>query len=216
MNEWSEFFMATNLEVQKRDTKQHSQVTEIRNAGRIPGIIYGYQSENITVSVDSLELIKAIREHGRNAVFSVTVDGSKLNVLLHEYQVDPLKDELIHVDFLAVNMSEEVEADVRIDLVGDSSGVKEGGVLQQVLYEVTVAATPDKLPEAIEVDIAKLAIGDALTIGDIPKDKNYEIKTEAEEVVVTVSAPRTEEEEVADTEVKEPEAAHGSAEEPVE
>ncbi len=216
MNEWSEFFMATNLEVQKRDTKQHSQVTEIRVAGRIPGIIYGYQSENITISVDSLELIKTIREHGRNAVFSVTIDGKKLNVLLHEYQIDPLKDELIHVDFLAVNMSEEVEADVRIDLVGESSGVKEGGVLQQVLYEVTVAATPDKLPEAIEVDITKLAIGDSLAVGDIPKNTDFEIKTDVEEAVVTVAAPRTEVETTAGEEVAEPEAAHGSAEEPVE
>ncbi|MBA5844693.1 50S ribosomal protein L25, partial [Escherichia coli] len=84
----------------------------------------GYKSENVPVSVDSLELIKAVRDNGRNAVFSVTVDGKKLNVLLHEYQVDPLKDVLVHVDLLAVDMNEEVETDVRVVLVGDAPGVK--------------------------------------------------------------------------------------------
>ncbi|WP_099224475.1 50S ribosomal protein L25/general stress protein Ctc [Listeria costaricensis] len=206
--------MATTLEVQKRDTKQHSSTTQVRQAGRIPAIIYGYQAENIPVSVDALELIKAVREHGRNAVFSVTIDGQKLNVLLHQYQIDSLKDQLIHVDLLAVNMKEEVDAEVRVDLVGEASGVKEGGVLQQVLYELTVTATPDQLPEAIEVDISNLAIGDALSVSDLPKNNDYEIKTDSEEVLATVAAPRVEEVEP-DTDAPEPEAAHGSDEEPV-
>ncbi|EUJ28809.1 50S ribosomal protein L25/general stress protein Ctc [Listeria floridensis FSL S10-1187] len=208
--------MATTLEVQKRDTKPHSQVTEVREAGRIPAIIYGYQAENIAVSVDALELIKAVREHGRNEVFAVTVDGSKMNVLLHQYQKDPLKDEIIHLDLLAVDMSEEVETEVRIDLVGDSVGVKSGGVLQQVLYEVIVKATPDKLPEAIEVDISGLEIGDSLAASDIPKNADYEIITDGEEALVTIAAPRVAEEPTEGAEAPEPEAVHGSADAPVE
>lgn len=208
--------MATTLEVQKRDTKPHSQVTEVRESGRIPAIIYGYKTENVPVSVDGLELIKAVREHGKNAVFAVNVGGSKFNVLLHEYQKDPIKDEVIHVDFLAVNMSEEVEAEVRVDLVGESVGVKAGGVLQQILYEVNVKATPDKLPESIEVDISKLEIGDSLAVSDLRANPNYEVMTDGEEAILTIAAPRVEEEAEADTAAPEPEAAHGTAEEPVE
>ncbi|EAE3191662.1 TPA_asm: 50S ribosomal protein L25 [Listeria monocytogenes] len=207
--------MATTLEVQKRETTQHSEVTRLRSEGKVPGIIYGYKSENVPVSVDSLELIKAVRDNGRNAVFSVTVDGKKLNVLLHEYQVDPLKDVLVHVDLLAVDMNEEVETDVRVVLVGDAPGVKAGGVLQQIIHDVKVSATPEKLPETIELDISLLEIGDVLTTNDLPENKDYVVQAEEEETVVTVSAPRAEEEPTT-TEAPEPEAVHGKDEEPVE
>lgn len=207
--------MATTLEVQKRETKPHSNITSIRNAGRIPGVIYGYKAENVPVSVDSLTFIKAVRDNGRNSVFSVSVDGAKLNVLLHDYQIDPLKGDIEHIDLLAVNMSEEVEAAVSINLVGESKGVKLSGVLQQVLYEITVSATPDKLPEVVEVDITDLDIGDAITVTDIPKNGDYDVITEGEEVIATVSAPRTADEpETTSSAVTEPEALHGSDETP--
>lgn len=208
--------MAIVLDVKERETKPHSNITEVRNNGRIPAIVYGYQSENVPVSVDELELIKLIRENGRNAVFTINLNSKKVNVLLHEYQVDPLKDKLVHIDFLAVDMKAEVEADVRIDLVGEAVGVKEGGILQQILHEVTVSATPDKLPEVIEVDISKLAIGDSVEVGKIPANNDYEIVTEVEEVIATITAPRTEEETADTEEASEPAAEHGTAEAPVE
>lgn len=207
--------MAIVLDIKKRKTKPHSNITEVRESGRIPAIVYGYQSENVPVSVDELDLLKLVRENGRNAVFTVNLDGKKVNVLLHDYQIDPLKNKLVHVDLLAVDMKAEVEAEVRIDLVGESTGVKEGGVLQQVLHEVTVSATPDKLPESVEVDISELGIGDSVEVSKISTSKAFEIITDGEEVIATVTAPRVEEESTTD-EVTEPEAAHGTNEEPVE
>ncbi|MFC0491059.1 General stress protein CTC [Listeria grayi] len=207
--------MAIVLDIKKRKTKPHSNITEVRESGRIPAIVYGYQSENVPVSVDELDLLKLVRENGRNAVFTVNLDGKKVNVLLHDYQIDPLKNKLVHVDLLAVDMKAEVEAEVRIDLVGESTGVKEGGVLQQVLHEVTVSATPDKLPESVEVDISELGIGDSVEVSKISTSKAFEIITDGEEVIATVTAPRVEEESTTE-EVAEPEAAHGTNEEPVE
>ncbi|MBC1922164.1 50S ribosomal protein L25/general stress protein Ctc [Listeria grayi] len=207
--------MAIVLDIKKRETKPHSNITEVRESGRIPAIVYGYQSENVPVSVDELDLLKLVRENGRNAVFTVNLDGKKVNVLLHDYQIDPLKNKLVHVDLLAVDMKAEVEAEVRIDLVGESTGVKEGGVLQQVLHEVTVSATPDKLPESVEVDISELGIGDSVEVSKISTSKAFEIITDGEEVIATVTAPRVEEESTTE-EVAEPEAAHGTNEEPVE
>ncbi|MBC2079461.1 50S ribosomal protein L25/general stress protein Ctc [Listeria booriae] len=201
--------MATTLEVQKRETKPHSNITSIRNAGRIPGVIYGYKADNVSVSVDSLTFIKAVRDNGRNSVFSVSIDGAKLNVLLHDYQVDPLKGDIEHIDLLAVNMSEEVEANVSVNLVGESKGVKLGGVLQQVLYEITVTATPDKLPETIDLDITDLDVGDTIAVSDIPKNGDYEVITDMEEVIATVAAPRVADEPET-TEAAEPEAIHGA------
>lgn len=207
--------MAIVLDIKKRETKPHSNITEVRESGRIPAIVYGYQSENVPVSVDELDLLKLVRENGRNAVFTVNLDGKKVNVLLHDYQIDPLKNKLVHVDLLAVDMKAEVEAEVRIDLIGESTGVKEGGVLQQVLHEVTVSATPDKLPESVEVDISELGIGDSVEVSKISTSKAFEIITDGEEVIATVTAPRVEEESTTE-EVAEPEAAHGTNEEPVE
>lgn len=90
-------------------------------------------------------------------------------------------------------MNEEVETDVRVVLVGDAPGVKAGGVLQQIIHDVKVSATPEKLPETIELDISSLEIGDVLTTNDLPENKDYVVQAEEEETVVTVSAPRAEE-----------------------
>jgi large subunit ribosomal protein L25 len=186
--------MATELKAKTRDDFKRSTLTKLRHGGDIPGVVYGYKAENTPIAVDAITFIKTIREVGRNGIISLNVNGNKQNVILSDYQQDHIKDQITHVDFLAVNMSEEIDADVRIELTGESAGVKDGGVLQQPLHEVSVTAKPSDIPESIEVDISELQVGDTVTIGDVRDKYSVTLNEEDDRTIASVLAPRQEEE----------------------
>lgn len=193
--------MSVSLTVEKREVRPRSLRNKLRHEGKVPAIINGYQVESTPVAVSAAELEKILRDHGANTVITMDVDGKKVNTLIKETQADTFTRNLTHVEFLSVNMSEETEVEAEILLVGESVGAKSGGVVAQNLYSVVVSATPDKLPERIEVDITDLAIGDALTVADLPKVDDYTIVTDGEEQIVAIMEPQAEE--VADEEAGE-------------
>ncbi|KAF1299474.1 50S ribosomal protein L25/general stress protein Ctc [Enterococcus sp. JM4C] len=187
--------MSVSLEVSKREVRPRSLRNKLRHEGKIPAVVYGYQIESTPVSVDDKTLTKLLRDNGANAVFSLDVAGKKVNTLLVKYQIDTFTKKLTHLEFLSVDMKEVTELEAEIILVGEAAGVKSGGVLNQTLHNVLVSATPDKLPENIEVDITKLGIGDSITIADLPKDDNYTIVADPEEQIVSITEPKAEVEE---------------------
>lgn len=187
--------MSTVLKAQTRTNEQQSQITQIRKQGGIPAVVYGYKVENTPIYVDGPDFLKVMREVGRNGVISLDLEGKKVNAILHEYQEDPLRRDVIHADFLVVDMNVEIEADVRVELSEDVAGVKSGGVLQQLLHEISITATPDEIPEVIEVDISELQIGESITIGDIRGNISVAINHEDEDPIASVLPPRVEEEE---------------------
>lgn len=185
--------MSVSLAVEKREVRPRSLRNKLRHEGKVPAIINGYQVESTPVAVSAAELEKILRDHGANTVITMDVDGKKVNTLIKETQADTFTRNLTHVEFLSVNMSEETEVEAEILMVGESVGAKSGGVVAQNLYSVVVSATPDKLPERIEVDITDLAIGDALTVADLPKVDDYTIVTDGEEQIVAIMEPQAEE-----------------------
>ncbi|RGR84679.1 50S ribosomal protein L25/general stress protein Ctc [Heyndrickxia coagulans] len=186
--------MADVLEAKKREVKHHSSSRQLRRNGCIPGVVYGYQTENTPVYVNDAEFEKLLRENGRNAVLSLNVNGTQRNVMVHEVQTDPLKNKIIHVDFLAVNMSEDVDATVRVILSEESAGVKDGGVLQQALHELSITTKPDQIPDAITVDVSNLQVGENITVADIRGQYGFTINHEDTETICSVLPPRQEEE----------------------
>ncbi|WP_258922140.1 50S ribosomal protein L25/general stress protein Ctc [Heyndrickxia coagulans] len=186
--------MADVLEAKKRQDKHHSFSRQLRRNGCIPGVVYGYQTENTPVYVNYAEFEKLLRENGRNAVLSLNVNGTQRNVMVHEVQTDPLKNKIIHVDFLAVNMSEDVDATVRVILSEESAGVKDGGVLQQALHELSITTKPDQIPDAITVDVSNLQVGENITVADIRGQYGFTINHEDTETICSVLPPRQEEE----------------------
>ncbi len=183
--------MSVVLKVEERAVRPRSIRKKLRVEGRVPSAVHGHNVENIPFSVDALELEKAIRENGLNAVYTLDLDGKKISTLLHDYQLDTFTKEWIHAEFLAVDMSQETEVEAELTLVGTPKGVKAGGVLDQNLYSVIVSATPDKLPERVEVNIEGLEIGDSLVVGDIPKHAEFSIVTDAEEQICAVTEMST-------------------------
>ena len=205
--------MSTSIKAKAREAHKRSVKTELRKTGYVPAIVYGFKTESTPISVNEKELEKTIRTEGRNAILSLDVDGKKVNAVLKEVQKEPLKGKLIHLDFLAVSMRQELEVEVPVVATGTSVGVKEGGVLQQPNRELKLTVKPSDIPENIEVDITELAIGDTLTVGDIRDKVDFTIVDEDDVVLVTVSAPVSEAELEADLETTEPVADNGTVDE---
>lgn len=210
--------MSTKISAQKRETgAPHSALTEMRGKGDVPAVVYGYQTETMSLSISETDLIKTLRESGRNGVISLEVDGKTLNVVLSDFQRDALKGSFKHVDFLAVNMAEELEVSVAVHTTGEAAGEKEGGVVNQPNREVTVKVKPSDIPDSLDIDVSELAIGDHISVGDIRGNVSYEILDEDDFMLVSVTAPTVveETEETEGEEATEPEVI-GSKEEPEE
>jgi large subunit ribosomal protein L25 len=185
--------MATTLlNVEKRTNLKTSQNRVIRNRGSFPAVIYGKQRESQPVAIDSIEFIKTIREVGRNGIITLTGSGDNVQVMLHELQTDPIKNEIIHADFYVVDMSAEVDVDVNVHLVGEAKGVKSGGVIQQSLHQVSVKSLPGKIPTSIDIDITSLDVNETIQVSDILKTIDYTLNHEDNEVIASILPPKVE------------------------
>lgn len=206
---WRVITLAATINANERKDLRHSATKEIREKGLIPAVVYGKDREPTTISVDSIELLKTVRDEGRNAVLSLQVEGDTVDVMLHDYQVDPVKDKLLHADFYAVNMSQEMDVNVPIRLEGEAQGARDGGVVQQPLYELSVRAKPRDIPEEITIDVSELGVGDSLLVSDLKGASSYEILEDENTTIVTVLVPDEEPEETVEEEPTEPELVDG-------
>lgn len=181
--------LASNSRAEK---SKQSELKELRQTGKVPAVVYGFETENTSLSVDENEFIKVIREVGRNGVIDLEIADGVTQVMVNEYQFDALKNQITHIDFIAINMQTEVTVEVQIELTGEAPGQKEGGVLEQPLFEVSVTAKPADIPETIEVDISDLNVGDSIHVEDIRSKGNFVIENEDADALVIVSAPSEE------------------------
>ncbi|MEK3894162.1 50S ribosomal protein L25/general stress protein Ctc [Bacillus sp. FSL W7-1354] len=196
------------LKAEERTDSRRSSLRKIRQSGYVPGVIYGRNLENKSVALDSIELLKILRAEGKNTIINLDINGDQHSVMVTELQTDPLKDSVVHADFKVVDMEAEMEATVPVNLTGEAEGIKQGGVLQQPLYELSVTAKPKNIPQTIEVDISSLEVNDVLTVGDIPSKGDYSYNHEPDEVVASILPPQKQEETEAESaaqDVEEPE-----------
>lgn len=177
------------VHAKKRDSHKRSILNELRQDGFVPAVVYGYKVETTPIAVNEKDFEKTLREDGRTAVMSLELDGKPINAVLAEVQKNPVKGDLVHLDFLAVNMNKKIELDVGILITGDSIGVREGGSLQMPNRELKLNVEPSNIPDVIEVDITDLAIGDAISVGDIRGQVEFEIIQEDDYVIASVLPP---------------------------
>ncbi|MDQ0216196.1 large subunit ribosomal protein L25 [Oikeobacillus pervagus] len=186
--------MTALLEATKRDNFRKSALAKIRKEGNIPAVVYGKTFNGEAIAINSMQLLKTLQENGRNGVISLSIQGDKHNVVLQDYQEDHLKNEIVHADFLEVDLSSEITAPVRVNLVGTAAGVKDGGVLQQPLFEINITAKVSDMPDEINVDVSNLQVEEVISVGDIKDQFNFEFNHEDSETIVSILAPRQEEE----------------------
>lgn len=186
--------MTTTVKTQTREIGKNSNLTELRHGGFVPAVVYGYNTDSTSISVSELDLLKTLREVGRNGVMKLDVEGKSVNVVLSDYQMDVIKGKFVHADFLAINMSNELEVHVTVTLTGTPEGVREGGVLNQPVREVNVKVKPSDIPDSIEFDVSELGIGETLTVGAVRDKTNFTILDDDDVALASVSAPRSDDE----------------------
>lgn len=185
----------STISAKKRIDFKNSATTKLRLEGQMPAVVYGKDKPTKHIYLSSVDFLKTIRESGRNSIIQLQVDNDQAeSVLLHEVQTDPLKGEIVHADFYIVNMNSKVDVEVNVYLVGEAKGVKDGGILQQPLYQVSVRALPNNIPDKIEVDISECDIGDTVTVGDIETDGQYEMTDDHDTVIASILQPKVEKE----------------------
>ena len=197
------------------------KVRFLRREGVTPANIYGHGVDSLAVQVPTHDLAHTIKVAGRNTLLQVLVEGEKKArpVFVHHVQRNPLTDDLLHVDFYQVSLKEKIRLEVPIVVVGEAPAVDVyHGILLQNTNSVAIEGLPAEMPPYIEVDVSGLAeIDDAIHIKDLPVSAGLTLLVDPELVVVKVSPPRVEveevvEEEAAVAEVAEEEAKAGKAE----
>ncbi len=168
----------------------------LRRQGLIPSIVYGADKDAVSIVLNHNEVLVNFRqEEVYSSIVTVDIDGKKESAILRDVQRHPYKPLITHLDFLRVKANETLTSSVPVHLINAETavGVKAGGVLSHAITSIEVECLPKDLPSAIEVDIATMNIGDAITVADLPAIKGVTFLTEAEEQVAAIHAPRAEE-----------------------
>ncbi len=157
----------------------------VRVAGKLPGVVYGAMEPAVAVELDPKQMLRILHsEAGHNTIFDLDVAGAKAKAMIVDWQFEPIKDRLIHVDLKRIALDKAMRAEVPITLVGIAAGVKnEGGLLDQVLREVEIECLPGDIPSAIEVDVTNLKLGDVLRVADLPHGGKFRFVTDEEATV---------------------------------
>ncbi len=194
------------LVAEVREVKGGNKVKKLRKEGLVPATLYGKAIESISLQFKEKELIKIFKEAGESVLVELVIGENKYPILFKNPQYHFLNGKLIHIDCFKVNLKEKITAEIPIVLIGESLAVKEGNVLVEVSDQVEVEALPADLPENIEVDISGLvAVDDHISAEMLNIDKSkVELKTNPEQIIVKIEAPRVEEVIVAPEEVVAP------------
>ena len=181
------------LEVRPREDLGSRESRRLRAQGLVPGVLYG-KGHTRPIVVSERHLRTAMTgPSGLHAILDVVIEGQKTvhPSILAEYQQDPLRGTIAHIDLREVRLDQPIHATVVIQLVGEPAGAKTGGMLSLVAREVHVEALPADVPEHIEVDVSHMEVGDVLRLEDVPPIENVTILDDLQETVIaTVSVPR--------------------------
>jgi large subunit ribosomal protein L25 len=181
------------LEVREREERGSRHARRLRAEGVIPGVLYGNGASR-AIAVPERELRAAVSgPSGMHAILDIVLEGQKTvhPSVLAEYQQDPIRGTISHIDLREVRLDQPIHAAVVVHLIGESPGVKTGGVLSLVTREIHVEALPTDVPEHIDADLTGMEVGDVLRLEDIPPIENVTFLDDPHETVIaTVSAPR--------------------------
>ncbi len=222
--------MEVKLKAVSREPGTKGELNLDRRNDKVPATFYGKKTEPVSIFVDLPDFLSVVHgEAGTNVILELDIQNApqvkgKQTAIIKDIQRDPIKGTVLHIDFMKISMAEEIQATIPIVLVGESAGVKLGGVLQHSIREVNIKSLPKNLPDQFEVDVTALEIGDNIHVSDLRTFEGVEILDDPEEILVSVVPPTkvevpvaAEEEEVeAEEEAAEPEVIGEKKEEEAE
>jgi large subunit ribosomal protein L25 len=188
-----------SLSARRRTDLGKGGARKARAAGHIPGIVYGHGETPIPISIGAREFQLALHGHkGGNPIVNLAVEGGELTALVRDVQYDPITHHILHLDFQHISLSEAIEVEVPIHLVGSAVGVKDGaGIMETITRTVTVRCLPTAIPAGIDLDVSALGIGDSLHVRDL-QVADVEILTDGDLTIATVVPPTVHEEKPAE------------------
>ncbi len=203
-----------------RKTKGKGAAKKLRNMAQIPAVFYGPKTESVMLAVDYPELERLLKQGSSdNVILDLQVQSDQgsetYKAIIKDLLIDPVKDIYLHADFYEISMDKEITVDVPIRLINSPVGVTDGGILQHIRRKLTISCLPDKMIDALELDVSSLAIGDSLHVEDIDLPEGIVSLEEGHLTVATVAAPtivEEEEEEVIEEELAEGEVAESEQE----
>lgn len=192
-----------NLNVNLRQKKENNK--SLRKNGSIPAVVYGKHIHPIMISLSSKDFYKTFSQHSISSFINLASEEKDVNgrtTIIKEIQKDPVKDNVIHVDFHEVSMDEKIEIEAAIHFIGKPEGVKLGGILEPLMRHITISGFPKDIVDVINLDVASLKIGDIIHARDLKVGEGLEIITDKDAAIVTVAEPAVEEAPAVSTEEK--------------
>jgi large subunit ribosomal protein L25 len=196
------------IEAQPRSTESRgkNEARRVRAAGNIPAVVYGAKKDSVAITVNPKHITRILHsDSGHNTIFDLQINGSKEKVMIVDWQYEPMKDRLLHIDLKRIDMSKPIRVSVPVSLLGVPEGVKtQGGILDQVVREVEIECLPADIPSHIDVSVEHLMFGDVLRVSDLPHEGKLKFLTAEDQTIAHVTAVK---EEVVETPAEGAEAA---------
>jgi large subunit ribosomal protein L25 len=183
--------MADNVDLQAKERSERGKnaARRLRASGMVPAVLYGGDGDATALAVPDKIVDYTLHHMGDNALYDIDLGSGGSTARIVDVQRDPVSGRLMHVDFAPVNMRERIEVTVPLHVVGEAPGTEEGGVLQQVAYEVHVESLPGDIPQELTIDVSSLGMGENLTLADVALPEGVTLISDPEEVAATVTVP---------------------------
>jgi large subunit ribosomal protein L25 len=174
------------LEVKARDSKESPQ--DIRKQGLVPAVFYGPVEEATSISIDAQKFDRIFREAGETTIVTLKGNGIEKDTLIHDVQVHPVTGKPLHADFYVLEKGKKLTINIPLEFVGSAPAEKQGHIVVKALHEVEIEVAPQELPKHLAVDISKLEnVGDHILASQIPLPPSAELKTDGDEIVVSIT-----------------------------
>jgi large subunit ribosomal protein L25 len=189
--------MKIEINAKERKSKGTGASRRLRHIGTTPGILYGGEKDSISLEIDSKELYMQFRHEAFHAsILSLNLEGKKESVILRDFQMHPVRNNIQHIDFQRINENEKISVKVPFHFINEDTapGVKiEGGLVSHIMTEIDISCLPKDLPQYIEVDLGELAMGESIHLSEVTVPEGVELTSLTEEndpAITSISKPK--------------------------
>ncbi len=182
------------LEAQPREAGNKNDARRVRRSGKIPAVVYGAGKAAASVAVDPRQVSRILHSaSGHNTIFDLAMDGERTKAMIVDWQYEPIKGSLLHIDLKRIAMDQKLTVMVPIVLKGEAAGVKQqGGILEQMLRELEIECLPGDIPSEIDLDVSELTFGKVMRVADLPHNPKLKFLTDANQPVAHVTSVKEE------------------------
>ncbi len=200
--------MHVTIKGEKREQFGKNASRRLRREGKVPAVLYGGGVSNTHLVLNKKDVFNILRsEAGENTIFKTAFDSRAVDTMIKEVQIDPVRDEILHIDLIHIAMDKAVKVSVPVEVKGEAVGVKsEGGFIDLAMREVEIECLPHNIPDHIDIDISPLHLHQSIKVEEVPSPTGVKIVSDPHAVVVLIEAP-TKEEEIAVKEEEEEEVS---------